>query len=237
MKLKVVSGNQTSQDSGGSPNERIQSMIDSNPVFLFMKGTPEMPQCGFSAKVIQIMNDWKIPFESFNVLSDQSIREGVKAYSNWPTIPQLYVNKEFIGGCDIITELSETGEMSDILKTAYPDKEFTPPPPPAEVQIISAEDANKRFKSETHIHLLDVRGPEEWEYARVEGSQLVDQELVNEMLSSWDKNTPIILLCHHGVRSLDAARFFTSQGFQDVSSVEGGIDSWSETVDSSIAQY
>ena len=95
--------------------QRIEKMIE-NKVFLFMKGTPEMPLCGFSAQVIQILSHLGVEFESCNVLQDLEIREGIKEYSNWPTIPQLYVNKEFIGGCDIITELFESGELQSLFE-------------------------------------------------------------------------------------------------------------------------
>ena len=93
----------------------IQSQIDANPVLLFMKGTPMFPQCGFSARVIQILKHAGVPFKTVNVLEDQEIREGIKAFSNWPTIPQLYVKGEFVGGCDIITEMYQSGELQTLL--------------------------------------------------------------------------------------------------------------------------
>ena len=82
-----------------------------------MKGTPETPQCGFSSQVVQILNYLGIEFSSVNVLDDESIRNGIKEYTNWPTIPQLYVKKEFIGGCDIITEMFESGELLELFNT------------------------------------------------------------------------------------------------------------------------
>jgi len=93
----------------------IQSLIDSSEVFLFMKGTPMFPQCGFSARVIQILKQAGVPFKTANVLENQEIREGIKDFSNWPTIPQLYVKGEFIGGCDIISEMYQTGELQTLL--------------------------------------------------------------------------------------------------------------------------
>ena len=93
----------------------IQAQIDANPVLLFMKGTPMFPQCGFSARVIQILKHAGVPFKTVNVLEDQEIREGIKAFSNWPTIPQLYVKGEFIGGCDIVTEMYQSGELQTLL--------------------------------------------------------------------------------------------------------------------------
>ena len=95
--------------------ERIESDIKSNPVVLYMKGTPVFPQCGFSARVVQILSHIGVPFKGVNVLEDMEIREGIKAYTNWPTIPQLYVNGEFVGGCDIVTDLHNSGELSKVL--------------------------------------------------------------------------------------------------------------------------
>jgi monothiol glutaredoxin len=92
----------------------IQKQIDDAPVLLFMKGTPMFPQCGFSARVIQILKHANIPFKTVNVLEDPEIRDGIKAFSNWPTIPQLYVKGEFIGGCDIITEMFQSGELQSL---------------------------------------------------------------------------------------------------------------------------
>lgn len=93
----------------------IQKRIDDAPVMLFMKGTPLFPQCGFSARVVQILKQSGVAFSSVNVLEDPEIREGIKSFSNWPTIPQLYVKSEFIGGCDIVTEMYQSGELQTLL--------------------------------------------------------------------------------------------------------------------------
>ena len=95
--------------------ERIQGEIDRNDVMLYMKGTPLFPQCGFSARVIQILSHMGVPFESANVLEDMELREGIKEFSNWPTVPQLYVKGEFVGGCDIVTEMFQSGELESML--------------------------------------------------------------------------------------------------------------------------
>ena len=95
--------------------QRIQTEVDTNDVLLFMKGTPVFPQCGFSAAVIQVLSHLQVKFNSVNVLEDMDIREGIKHYSDWPTIPQLYVKGEFVSGCDIIREMFETGELSTFL--------------------------------------------------------------------------------------------------------------------------
>ena len=93
--------------------ERIKHDITDNPVLLYMKGTPVFPQCGFSAAVVQILTTMGVKFKGIDVLADPEIREGIKVFSQWPTIPQLYVKGEFVGGCDIIREMYESGELQD----------------------------------------------------------------------------------------------------------------------------
>jgi len=92
----------------------IKNFIDNNDVCLFMKGTPDAPQCGFSMAVSNMLKILEVNFKGINVLEDQSIREGIKTFSDWPTIPQLYVKKEFVGGCDIVKEMYESGELKKI---------------------------------------------------------------------------------------------------------------------------
>ncbi|MFI5391250.1 MAG: Grx4 family monothiol glutaredoxin [Bacteriovoracales bacterium] len=98
-------------------NERIEKLINSSKVFLFMKGTPDMPQCGFSANVCAILKATGVDFKSFDILSDSDIRQGVKDYSSWPTFPQLYVNGELIGGSDIVSEMYNSGDLQELLKS------------------------------------------------------------------------------------------------------------------------
>jgi len=98
-------------------NDQIKSEIESNEVCLFMKGTPDAPQCGFSMAVSNILKILEVNFKGVNVLENQNIREGIKAYSDWPTIPQLYVKNEFIGGCDIVKEMYENGELVKLFET------------------------------------------------------------------------------------------------------------------------
>lgn len=95
--------------------DRIRKDISDNPVMLYMKGNAMFPQCGFSARVVQILSHMNVPFASANVLEDPTLRDGIKAFSSWPTIPQLYVNGEFVGGCDIITEMYQSGELATLL--------------------------------------------------------------------------------------------------------------------------
>ena len=98
-------------------SQNIENEIKSNDVVLFMKGTPVFPMCGFSAATVEVLNKIGVKFESVNVLDSDEIREGIKKFSNWPTIPQLYVKEEFIGGCDIVKEMFETGELLELFNS------------------------------------------------------------------------------------------------------------------------
>jgi monothiol glutaredoxin len=98
--------------------ERIQAEITANPVMLYMKGNAMFPQCGFSARVVQILTHVGVPFATANVLEDAELRDGIKTFSNWPTIPQLYVKGEFVGGCDIVTEMFQSGELTTLMAEA-----------------------------------------------------------------------------------------------------------------------
>ena len=95
-------------------HETIQKTIDENDVVLFMKGTADMPQCGFSSTVVQVLRHLEVNFKDVNVLETDEIRQGIKDFSNWPTIPQIYVKGEFIGGCDIVREMFQSGELKDL---------------------------------------------------------------------------------------------------------------------------
>tara|TARA_B100000902_G_scaffold388576_1_gene434446 strand:- start:183 stop:524 length:342 start_codon:yes stop_codon:yes gene_type:complete len=96
---------------------QIENMIGENEVFLFMKGNPDFPMCGFSSVASAILKKCGVNFGHYNVLDDEKIREGIKSFSNWPTIPQLYIKKEFVGGCDIMKEMAESGELLELLNT------------------------------------------------------------------------------------------------------------------------
>ena len=98
-------------------NVMIKDNNSKDPVVLYMKGNPTFPQCGFSSTVVQILKHIGVEFQSYDVLQDENLREGIKSFSNWPTIPQLYVNNEFVGGCDIIKEMFETGELAKLLES------------------------------------------------------------------------------------------------------------------------
>jgi monothiol glutaredoxin len=103
---------ETTQDA----HARIDQLVKASPVLLFMKGTPLFPQCGFSSRAVAILNHLNAEFDSVDVLQDQGVRQGIKAYSDWPTIPQLYVGGEFVGGSDIMMEMYESGELAELLE-------------------------------------------------------------------------------------------------------------------------
>jgi len=102
---------------GNEIQESIKSVVESNDVVLFMKGTKETPQCGFSNAIVNILSFMNLDFKDVNVLDDDDLREGVKIFTDWPTIPQLYVKGEFVGGCDIIQDMYKSGELSEVLKS------------------------------------------------------------------------------------------------------------------------
>ena len=116
MNYKINTLTKGTNMSDKSANERIQSEIDSQDVMLFMKGSPMFPQCGFSAATVQALSMSGVKFGSVDVLQDMEIRDGIKQFSNWPTIPQLYVKGEFVGGCDIVREMFESGELQQMFK-------------------------------------------------------------------------------------------------------------------------
>ncbi len=105
------------EDNNLDVSENIKNEISPNDVVLFMKGTPVFPMCGFSAAIAQVLSNLGVKFSSVNVLENDKMREGIKQFSNWPTIPQLYIKEEFIGGCDIVKEMYESGELLELLNT------------------------------------------------------------------------------------------------------------------------
>jgi monothiol glutaredoxin len=100
----------------GDAVEAIRQDITTNKIMVYMKGTPDMPQCGFSAQTVQVLNELGVPYNSRNVLEDPELRQAIKEFSNWPTIPQVYINGKFVGGCDIVTEMHERGELAELVK-------------------------------------------------------------------------------------------------------------------------
>lgn len=216
--------------------ERIETIINQDKVLLFMKGTPLMPQCGFSNQVVQILKAFDIPFGHCNILEDLDMRQGMKDFSDWPTFPQLYIEGEFVGGCDIVMEAWQSGELAEWLQEAFPDKKIEGPEPPAQPKNISPQQA-KEMMDRDDVRFLDVRTRDERETAAVEGFDLLDQALAEKLLESEDKETPLVFMCHRGGRSQQAAEFFAARGFKNCLNVQGGIDAWSTTVDSSVPRY
>ena len=303
-----------------SVKQQIATLVKDHRVLLFMKGSPEAPQCGFSATVVEILGQYLPEYQTFDVLSDMSVREGIKEFSDWPTIPQLYVDGEFVGGCDIVREMDESGELAETLgdlvvkpdppkveiteaaaqvfKQALADAEEgeqlrlaidgvyrndlalskkrgadievtsngvtllldlasarraegtkidyveTPqagfkidnPNAPAKVQAISAKEVKALLDAGDEFRFLDVRTPKEWETAKIEGATLLDKKVFDEVME-LPKDTKLVFHCHHGMRSFQAAEHFTQQGFRNVFNMTGGIDAWSNDVDSSVPRY
>jgi len=299
--------------------EKIEGLIQQSRVVLFMKGTPKAPMCGFSSKTVGLLDSVLDDYTSVDVLEDQEVREGIKVFGNWPTIPQLYIDGELVGGCDIVTAMFNSNELHDMLGVEAPDR--TPP----EVTITDAAaekileamaghegiglhfavDANWQSEfnvapAEGHeikvevngitlffdlasaqrargvvidwvetmqgagltIHLpeapepvrqmsvadlklnldknsvilIDVRGSEERALASLEAAKIIDGSTMQE-IEALPKDTALAFICHVGNRSQVAAEHFRKQGFSNVSNVVGGIDAWSQEIDSSVPRY
>ncbi|MFT4580857.1 MAG: monothiol glutaredoxin [Gammaproteobacteria bacterium] len=299
---------------------RIDDLLTTNDVVLFMKGTPQQPQCGFSATVIGILGGIVPNYATVNVLEDPEIRDGIKEYSQWPTIPQLYIRNEFVGGCDVIQQMYATGDLHSSLGievgedvtpsisisksaaeaienvakqnpgsgvhlkiTANWNHEFSMSPAkghevvvssngidvlldrdsarradgleidmtegpqgggfsisnpnaPAPVKQMEVEDLKAKLDAGESFQLLDVRGADERDRAVIEGSKILDGTTATE-IEKLPKDTELVFYCHSGVRSQSAAEHFRGLGFINVSNVVGGIDAWSERIDSSVPRY
>ena len=300
--------------------KQIKGLVESNKVLLFMKGTPEAPRCGFSATVAGILGQYLPEYATFDVLSDPGVREGIKEYADWPTIPQLYVDGEFVGGCDIVREMDESGELvealgdavelpdppqititdaaaktfkealteaeeDDILRLAVdgtfrhdlelgtarkvdvivesngvklaldpasarraaglvidyvekpqPGFKMDNPQAPAQVRPISPEDVKALIDAGEDFWFLDVRTPAEVAQAKVDAAKLLTKDVFSEV-NELPKDTKLVFMCHHGMRSFQAAEHFTGRGFKNVFNMTGGIDAWSNQVDSSVPKY
>lgn len=298
---------------------QIERAISSNDVILFMKGTRQAPSCGFSAKTVEILDDLLETYAHVDVLAHPEVRDGIKEFSSWPTIPQLYVKGQFLGGADIVLQMYESGQLHEALglenvPTTAPqvtiteaaaealrgfiadsgeivlleiDRAYSPslsigptpakalisesrgikvateplsasradgvsidyiqtgdsmafridnPNEPPKVRQLSVTALAERKKQGTSPRLIDVRTPSEWETARVEGAELLDSPLM-EQLSDLPKETPLAFLCHHGHRSGRVAEQMIAQGFTEIYNVQGGIDAWSAEVDPSVPRY
>jgi monothiol glutaredoxin len=299
--------------------QHFDDLVKKSRVVLFMKGNKHFPQCGFSAQVIGILKETGVPFETVNVLSDPAVRDGIKEYSSWPTIPQLYVDGEFLGGCDIVKEMYAAGDLQKKLgvveQPVAPPKitlderaakaikeadegngehlrleigaEFqyelyfgpkqagdvevvasgltvlfdkasakradgiriqwvdTPdggafkienPNEPARVKSLTAPELKAWMDEGKKFELFDVRGEDERTLAKIDSARMLD-DAGEKVLLALDKKTPIVFQCHHGMRSKSAAERFLRQGFTNVYNLEGGIEAWSQKVDSKVARY
>jgi len=302
-------------------HQDITLLIETNEVVLFMKGNRQAPQCGFSATVVGILDSLITEYHTVDVLSAPEIREGIKAFSSWPTIPQLYVKGEFIGGCDIIQEMVGSGELYEALgvgpvEVVVPTIQASPaavdalqqaaaqhgtpgrelhlsvdasfqshlsiaPRTPADVEVdaggvvllldrISASRADgitidvidtpngQAFKVDNpnaprvqamtvrelqavidageRFELLDVRTPEERATAAIPGSVLLNEDEARR-IEGLARDTKLVLHCHHGGRSQQAAEQFVAIGFSQVFNVVGGIDAWSQEIDGDVPRY
>ena len=309
----------TRQAPAMSVHDEIGRLVASGDVVLFMKGTRGSPGCGFSAQVVSILDELVDDYVAVNVLQSPEMRDGIKTYSEWPTIPQLYVKGQFVGGCDIVTQLAESGELQaqiggatgpvepptiDISDSAaaafrgamegeeviFPRLEigsdFRPaltlddakendvkieaygitlvidprsarrangvvidfvagehggfridnPNEPAQVRQLSVQALKERLDSGEAIEFFDVRTGEEHAIAKLEAARLLDSE-TDAHIQSLPKDTPLYFMCHHGMRSQDAARRYLAQGFSKLYNVQGGIDAWSQIVDPSVPRY
>ena len=307
--------------------QQIASIVDSDRVVLFMKGNRQAPQCGFSAQVVQILDRLLPSYTTFDVLSDMEVREGIKAYSDWPTIPQLYISGEFQGGCDIIREMYDSGELHRALdletedpvepevvvsdpakemllnaRRQYEDQDLhlsidahfrhsfgfgpatgketavdvdglvilfdrdsarraqglvidvdaasggrlridNPNQPAASpeaeqkaVQEMSVQSLRELLDEGANLRLLDVRTVEERLIASIEGSELLDPTLTEE-LRQLPKEAMLVFHCHHGPRAQEAAQQFVAAGFTDVYNLTGGIGAWSREIDPDVPCY
>ena len=301
--------------------QEITGLIGANEVVLFMKGDRGSPQCGFSATVVGILDSMVSDYHTVDVLSAPHIRDGIKAFSSWPTIPQLYVKGEFVGGCDIIQEMFGSGEIYktlgvDPLEIVQPTIEITAtaaealqqasaqhgsdgrelhlsvdatfqshlsiaPRTPADVEAVtsgvlilldpisasradgitidvsdtpdgqafkvdnpnapriqsmSVRELKAALDTNEAIELLDVRTPEERAIAAIPGAVLLNEEEAAR-IESMPRDTKLVLHCHHGGRSQQAAEQFISLGFSQVFNVIGGVDAWSQEIDPDVPRY
>lgn len=140
-------------------HQRIQALVDEHPVVLFMKGTRTMPQCGFSARVVELLDEYLPEYTTVNVLEDPAIREGIKEFSSWPTIPQLYVKGQFVGGCDIVTEMGQSGELDELLGVKRAELE-----PPRITITEAALGALRRFAGDGSELVVRLEITPSWQY-------------------------------------------------------------------------
>lgn len=308
-----------------SVRQEITNTLESNEVVLFMKGNRRSPQCGFSATVVGILDSMLGDYHTVDVLSEPEVRDGIKTFSSWPTIPQLYVKGEFVGGCDIIQEMMGSGELYETLglepvevvqpniivtesaagaliqaaaehggggrelhlsvDAAFQSNLSIAPRTPADVEAIlsgnkaeltvlldpmsasrangitidvadtpngqafqvdnpnaprvqqmSVSDLKAAIDAGNPMEILDVRTPEERAIAAIPGAALLNEGEAAR-IEGMPRDTKLVLHCHHGGRSQQAAEQFVSLGFTQVFNVVGGIDAWSQEIDPDVPRY
>jgi monothiol glutaredoxin len=297
----------------------LDGLVRDNKVVLFMKGNKSFPQCGFSATVVGILGELVDEYETIDVLSRQDIRDGIKVYSDWPTIPQLYVDGEFLGGCDIVREMAGNGELHKALGVTIEDVDppnititdsaaavfrdaladgagtlrfrvsksyqydlafdqkggldlvvttngidlivdrgsakradgtvidyeksamgegfrISNPNEPGKVRQLTPKILKGWLDEGKDLTLFDVRTGEERATATIGAAVHLD-DAGKGVLAGLPKDAVIVLHCHHGMRSQQAAEDIVGQGFKNVFNLSGGIDAWSQTIDSSVPRY
>lgn len=298
---------------------QIEKAIEESEILLFMKGTRHAPSCGFSARTVEVLEALTTTFATVDVLAHPEVREGIKEFSSWPTIPQLYVRGKLVGGADIVAEMYESGDLHRLLGVMEPDaapptitmterareafsgfigdsgevilleldREYQPalsigpkpdgsiiskvsgleiamdrlsatraegididyvetphgaafkvnnPNEPVKVKPMSVAALKEKMDREEPLRLIDVRRPDEWETARIDGAELLDSDLMDQLLD-LPKSTVLVLQCHHGHRSQRAAEQFVEKGFTQVYNLTGGIEAWSQQVDPTVPRY
>lgn len=305
--------------SGSTPvRQRIQHLLEQHRVVLFMKGLPQAPRCGFSSRAVQLLGSVVSDYHAVDVLADEAIRQGIKDYGNWPTIPQLYIDGELIGGSDILAQMFGSGELHQMLGVAPPDR--TPPTIEITTQAAQAIAAGMADDPELALHLqIDAGWQAQFQLAPASGDEIVASaqgirvhmdpltaqrargmridwvdtarssglsvflpeapaavaplqveglrdalaagqiqvvdvrpaadrarapfagawvwETDQARLQALPKDTALAFLCHHGISSRAVAEQFRAWGFGRVHNVEGGIDAWSQRVDSAVPRY
>lgn len=225
MGLNLIHGMEPAQLTDALRHE-IDRLLVENDVVLFMKGTPEQPRCGFSARVVEILGQHGTTYRAVDVLARPDMREGIKMYGNWPTLPQLYVQGALVGGCDIVMQLYQEGTLAETLR----------PPAPVRVQQLSVQELKQWLAAGEAFRLFDVRTADERRIAHIDGSTLLDERARAE-LETLPRGTRLVFHCHHGGRSQAAAELYLQKGFTQVWNVKGGIDAWSMDVDPRVKRY